>query len=54
MPCLRVYTNVDTDKATQVAFLKDASAMLAKELRKPEGYTFLLLSHLKISNSVDM
>lgn len=40
MPCLRVYTNVDTDKATQVAFLKDASAMLAKELRKPEGYTF--------------
>ena len=38
MPCLRVYTNVDMDKTTQVAFLKAASAMLAKELRKPEGY----------------
>lgn len=46
MPCLRVYTNVDTDKATQVAFLKDASAMLAKELRKPEGYALLLPFHL--------
>lgn len=38
MPCFRVYTNVDADKPTQMAFLKEASAMVAKELGKPEGF----------------
>ncbi|CBK21936.2 uncharacterized protein [Blastocystis hominis] len=38
MPCLRVFTNVDADKSTLNAFLKEASAMVAKELRKPERY----------------
>ena len=38
MPIFRVFTNVDADKVTQVDFLKEASSMLAKELRKPEGY----------------
>ena len=36
MPCLRVFTNVDADKSAQNAFLKEASSMVAKELRKPE------------------
>ena len=36
MPCFRIVTNVDVEKTVQIAFLKDVSAMLAKQLRKPE------------------
>jgi hypothetical protein len=36
MPCFRIVTNVDVEKTIQIAFLKDVSAMLAKQLRKPE------------------
>lgn len=43
MPCFRVYTNVEADKVTQMGFLKEASSMIAKELRKPEGYIYYLL-----------
>lgn len=42
MPCFRVYTNVNADKPIQMAFLKEASSMVAKELGKPEGFLILI------------
>lgn len=44
MPCFRVYTNVEVDRPAQIAFLKEASAMVAKELRKPEGYILIVFT----------
>ena len=42
MPCLRVFINVYAEKTVLNTFLKEASAMLAKELRKPERWLSMM------------
>lgn len=36
MPCVRVFSNVEADKPSQMTFLKELSAAMAKLLKKPE------------------